>query len=253
MSSGFGRALLLSGTPARPAEGAKKGGSPSATRPARVWTVWASRPVRPSLPSTLAEPAASNRARVKRAFRRATPLEPWRRTSGGRGWGGSSIADRPRHGGFLPARGRFPTAHGPGIDAVAPGRCCRIRHGGKAKRECVFTRQFCLHLAISLGTGRPRYLPYSAFGPLKPPAASLLAVREGGRQPILPSSFLSRVCRPALSRRVPRAPRLMSADSGHGDFGYLSRPSGGRGPGRGGPGPPCAFKVPMITAFCNSH
>ena len=32
-----------------------------------------------------------------------------------------------------------------------------------------------------------------------------------------------------------------------------SRPSGGRGPGRGGPGPPCAFEMPMITAFCNSH
>jgi hypothetical protein len=34
---------------------------------------------------------------------------------------------------------------------------------------------------------------------------------------------------------------------------FVLRPSDERGPGHGGSGPPCAFKMPMINVFCNSH
>ena len=78
-------------------------------------------------------------------------------------------------------------------------------------------------------------------------ATWLFAVPSSRLQPVSSRGAGPRGCRPALSRRG------RPGRAGPRRFLVCLRPSGGRGPGRGGPGPPCAFEMPMITAFCNSH
>lgn len=132
-----------------------------------------------------------------------------------RSWVGRILnADRPRHGGFLPGP-RAPSAE------LRPAGAAARSSGERGVRGVLFG---------SLGTRA-----------LLPPAASFLA----GTLPVVP----------AAAGRRSRAARRSPAGAGRRArrFLVLSRPSGGRGPGRGGPGPQCAFEVPMITAFCNSH
>ena len=151
----------------------------------------------------------------------------------GPGW-----ADRPRHGGFLPARGCLvyaPTvAPVPGSDAVRAGPVL----------PPVFTAGGLSF--VGDGGGDP--------GLGGPPSGGAVSFPQRLSSIVTPAAINPRgendqLLLPAAAGRRSRT----AAGVRRGDFYRCSRPSGGRGPGRGGPGPPCAFEMPMITAFCNSH